>query len=484
MVLDELANASIYAQNPYYLLGIKTGTTGRKLRRREEDLLEGAALLGGGEWKRMFANYLLGNRVEPGVDEVRELAERLKDPEFAVTSQFFGVWPYDDDQDATEAVLNGEHDKAFRVWRSAASKGGINGGVAKHNMAVLLHYYAIDAETSILNEPTNKQSVDSKQLAVIDQYWKASFALWEEIVDDDGFWDSFTQQVREVDDPRLNEEFVSNFRRQFPIAFDNINADFMARYARMGKLQDAKRHFEYMTQTMSGSDDVDESVAQAFKPMVEKVNLAIKRHRDTKDAKGLLAGVKELLAETKTIISTFKFLLPPDNELYKSLSDNIATTGDALLIKYFNAAHDTEGALAMQRQLLDWAVSPTAKRKIEKGVVELEEILKQEKERDTCWYCKTYQKDMRKLNVKIYGNVRPDPKRYNTRGVTYSYRDVPVPVCSNCTSRFNSQSARDYPPLKAALSAGWKIGSGPTNAEMDAAWLDLASAFNDLFGRR
>ena len=41
MILDEICNAKVYASNAFYVLGLSVDMTSRKIRRRQEDVVEG-----------------------------------------------------------------------------------------------------------------------------------------------------------------------------------------------------------------------------------------------------------------------------------------------------------------------------------------------------------------------------------------------------------------------------------------------------------
>ena len=286
MLLDTICNAKVYHENACYLLGLQVGMTGRKMKRRIEDL-ETANEMGEADWTRAYDQFLLGSASAPSKERFDELAERIKDPEFAVTEAFFWFWPTNESSDpALEAIANGERASAANIWRGLAKKSSREATIARHNLAILLHYYAIDAENQYFAGRVVKSEIDF--LASLDRFWHAAFEYWEALVDDDDFWDAFADRVKAVDDPRLGSSFVEEFRRQFPISFDNINADFMVAYAKSGKFDDAKRHFKYMCETMSDSDDVDETLKSAFKPQVDKLNLQIKHCKGSKnDADGL-----------------------------------------------------------------------------------------------------------------------------------------------------------------------------------------------------
>lgn len=480
MLLETICNSAVYEKNAYYLLGVPVGLSGRKLKRKLQDLQDIGAM-GGNEWEREFDKYLLGSCKVPDSSDVNDLVERIKDPEFAITEAFFWFWPVSElDDPALVAISAGERDAAYREWRTLAVKSTKESVIAKHNLAVLFHYYAIDAEAQRLSEL--KGTSAKSFLNVLDQYWRTAFKYWEELVDDDTFWDAFLDRVKAIDDPRLDEKFVTEFRREFPIAFDNINGDFLAEYARKGKLEDAKRHFTYMTETMSDSDDVDESLNVAFKQQIDKIRLLIKRCADKDKPEEGMKDIRALLDTSNPLFNVFRYLLPPTNRVRRDLMNDVAKACHDRLPSYANKTDDFDGALTIERDLYSLAESPSLKNNIQKSITQLEGIIQSRRDADTCWYCKTYRKGTPRKVVKMYGELAPDLSQFGR--VSYSTRQVQVPVCARCSSKFSTHTVRDYPAVKTAIAAGWRIGEGPSDSEINAVWADIAKALNLLGGGR
>lgn len=481
MFLDTVCNSKVYHQNAYYLLGLTVGMPGRKVKRRIEDL-QSAGEMGATDWTHAFDKFLIGSVAAPKKELFDDLVEEMKDPEFALTQAFFWFWPIGKGEDpAVAAIAEGDRAAAFEIWRRFSTKSSIESVIARHNLAVLFHYYAIDAENQRLSGVANTGT--NVYLNITDKYWRTAFSYWEDLVDDDDFWDAFALRVKDVDDPRLGTDFVERFRRQFPVSFDNINADFLVEYARAGKLDDAKRHFVYMTETMSDSDDVDETLNVAFKPQIDKLNVHIKHCRESKSDVDGLKDIQSVLNASRELIGIFGFLLPPENRMYADLKNDIAKACHDRMFLYVKKTQDFEGALLVERDLLAFATSSGLKRAIQESIQQLEKIVQERRDADTCWYCKSYRKGMTKRILKMYSNVVPDPERYDRHGVTFSTRQIQVPVCSNCGHRFSVASAKSYPLVQKSLADGWKLGEGPSNAEIEQVWSDLIRLMQAL-GRR
>lgn len=500
MVLDDICTANIYGSNAYYLLGLPIDVSSRKLRRRQEDLIDGASVLGASGWNKEFDKYLLGAVDAPSVEAAATLFEKLKDPEYAATAMFFWFWPQGEGPDAAiDAILRGERDIAVRAWSRDRNRSGARGIIARHNLAVILHYYAVDGETTLLEDGgtssgnNNDKSMDYSDVLgccdngedstagllkdderetftkIVDQYWKSSFELWEDLSDDDAFWDVFANRVERLDDPRLNGDFIDSFRDRFPICFDNINADFMVKYIKRKDIDSAKRHFAYMTSTMCGIDDVEETMQRAFKPMTDHVRVLIKQCASTKTPKQVLKACRSLLDGSQDLIKIFKVLVPEGNTLTKGLINDIIATVDNKLPLYSRETGDYEPCLAITRELLPLASTPLMRDRIQKSIDDWAGLVRQARERFTCCICGNYQgPSIGKKEVSLYRDVRPDPTmpgriQWRTRKIS------DVPVCSLCSWKFTYKDAAKYAPVKKSMSEGWKLGVKPTQTEMDAA---------------
>ena len=202
------------------------------------------------------------------------------------------------------------------------------------------------------------------------------------LVDDDDFWDAYEERVVAFEEPSLGAAFVREFRKEFPIAFDKINADFMLAYAKANQFKDAKRHFVYMTETMRGSDDVNETEEEVFRPQVERLELQIKHCRDSEVAEDGLKDARAVLAASRELFQIFAFLLSPDNYMYRDLRNKVVQVAHRRLVQYANKTKDFEGVLLIERKLLNLAASSNAKNTIQKGIDQLEKIIQEERTAD------------------------------------------------------------------------------------------------------
>lgn len=294
-MLIKLCTENVYNDNIFHLLGLQTTATPRQIRRRREDL-ESAHDMGEDAWKREF-RHLLGNRFIPTFEEVQAAFEHLADPEYRIVSEFFWMWPIDDNDLALKDLIGGKRSAAIRRWEQAAVGVGKKRSIAQHNLAIVYQFYAIDAELQAIDvaevpDDFHRQMCD---------YWTQSFSYWEDLADSDEFWNIFEARMCEFDDPRLTGDFVRIFRKQFPVAFGTINARLASEYAKRDKVAEAKRHVDYMLKSMNDVDDIEETLRVFFRSTFKKITLLIEKYDElVKNCpqKGLDAANKVIDATT------------------------------------------------------------------------------------------------------------------------------------------------------------------------------------------
>lgn len=473
MVLEDICNADVYHKNAFYLLGLNVNAAPRKIRRRHEDLMDGALAMGESAWNSAFDKYLLGRLSAPSSEDVEGLFEKLKDPEFYATELFFWFWPQDEENDIALAYIEkGERDAAIRIWMKDVNREGEVGIIARHNLAVALHYYAIDGEKMLMELATSKREVDSIDdeealCQLVDNYWKAAFKFWDELVDDYDFWELYSQKVYDLNDPRLDDIFIEDFRSKFAICFDGINASFLVDYVCADHMFQAKRHLEYMISTMSDEDDIGETLENAFQPMAEKVKILIRKCDAISDHQLVVSACEDLLKGSAQYVKALTTLFPKESLYAKNAINDIVTAIENKLPLYGRETGDYKTCLDITRRLLKMAATPMKAERIKKTIEQLEILVKKEREKGTCIVCgKFIGRNISTKEVKLYSDLKLDPS--NPNRYVYQTLSIHVPVCSICSIvGFKEGDAKKFSQVKDAVAEGWKIGAKPTQAEID-----------------
>lgn len=426
-ILTKLCTENVYMDNIFHILGVGVDVTPRKLRRRREDI-DSAHEFGEDAWKNQF-RHLLGNRRIPTYQEACDAFIRIENPEERVVSEFFWFWPTGTGDSSLEDLLAGHRSSAIKAWENGEYAYGKVRISSLHNLAIVYHLYAIDAELQAIAHGGN---VPDDYHSKMCSYWDKSFSYWEQLADNDDFWDLFTERVRQFDDPRLTSGFVLRLRQEFPIAFDNINAKLAAEYAKLERYADAKRHVDYMLKTMSGLDDVQSTLNVLFEPMEQKVNRLIDNY-DIKAEKNPSTGLKlaeNLLHETEEICRITEALLKEGHRIRTGIFTKIVTACNRYQVAYGDKTDDWNGCLKLLQRLKDLACTEESQ-KIIAGNIETEKRnLDYVKTENYCWFCKTA-KATTHFDLRMYGDVVKKLNRTLWRSLT-----VPIPACNRCCRRF------------------------------------------------
>ena len=466
-VLAKLCTENVYMDNMFHILGVGIDVTPRKLRRRREDI-DSAHELGEEAWRNQF-KHLLGNCAIPTYQEVCDAFSRIENPEERIVSEFFWFWPTGDGDSSLEDLLAGRKPNAIKAWERGEYAYGKSRIISIHNLAVVYHLYAIDAELQSIAYGGN---VPDDYRSKMCSYWDKSFSYWEQLADNDDFWDLFAERVRQFDDPRLAGGFVRRFRQEFPIAFDNINAKLAVEYAKLDVYADAKRHADYMLKTMSGLDDVQSMLNVLFDPMEQKVNRLIDNY-DIKARESPSDGLKladNLLKETEGIRRIAEALLKKGQRIRTVIVTKIVAACNRYQVWYGNKTDDWDGCLRILEFIRPMACTADSESLINKNLTTVRDNIRRDEEENVCLRCKKHKRDCSQFapqTVKLYGNVQKDPSRQGR--VTFSIRKIMVPRCKDC-KRLSNDEVSKYTPISRLLKEGFKIGDGPSDAEICDLW--------------
>jgi hypothetical protein len=322
--LLEASTPTVYRHNAFRITGLAVDATPRELKRRLDDL-RAAHNLGDADEEHTHAFALAP---PPTIEQIREAAQRLHDPERRIVEEFFWFWPEQwgggKTDDSLRALSNGDKGLAFRNWTAAISdEHGRTSVIAKHNLAVLYQLTALDLEHYALTA-----EIDSKQLQTISKYWRTCFQYWEELTEDEIFWSLISDRIRILDDPRLTTGFARRMRLTLPEAMDKINAMLAISFIELGKHERAEKHFEYMVQTHQGQDDVAGTMALVTQPLLKRLRSSIDHAERTCNTAPSAAdiAVQNLVQVALEPVRILKRFLPSDDPQLLDTCDAIANT--------------------------------------------------------------------------------------------------------------------------------------------------------------
>lgn len=398
--LLDTCGPDIYSRNAFRLLGANVDQKGRRIKRREKELL---AAIEVDELADEYSNALRPNPLPPR-EELSQAVRELNDAQQRFIHEFFWFWPLEWGESTSDEVLNvlkaGKTKEAQKQWTQIATEGGKASLVAKHNLAVLGHLLALNQETKVLASTDNGELTREKRKE-INAYWSFAFKYWESLCEDEGFWSTQADRIRTLGDPRLTSDFLNRFSKSLPIAFDNINADMAVAYCSRGMYDRAKDHVRIMKATNAGYDDVDASLRRVTDPLHGRIDQAIET------AKSELINNKtegkrrciELFNTVRSTLHVLQALLGKESQEYRETCDRVAESMLQCQVVYGNETQDWDGSLLLLEAAIKITRGDTIRGRIQENI----DILKGNIDTGLCWYCKKRKgEDDKHYDAKMY----------------------------------------------------------------------------------
>ena len=365
----------IYGRNAFCLLGVDADQSGRRIKRQAKELQ--AAI----EIDDLADEYCKTLRPDPlpTREELSLAAMVLADAQQRFISEFFWFWPLEWGKSASDEALgllkSGHVKEARKHWAQIAEDDGKASLAARHNLAVLGHWRALEREQKILAS-TDTGRVAGEQRQKIIGYWNFAFKHWEALCEDESFWSMQADRIRSMNDAGLTTGFLRRFSQSLPIAFDNINADLAVAYCERGMYASATDHVEIMKATNAGSDDVGASLRRVTEPLQRRVDQAIEkavsrlRHHKA-EGKQLAAG---LFATVKDILNILHALLGKESPEHAGTCDHVAATIRDCMIAYGNETEDWAGCLPQLEHMAEEAFDKELQSRLRNDVTQVKTI--------------------------------------------------------------------------------------------------------------
>ena len=352
----------LYMHNAFRLSGIPVDASTREIKRRIDDLKAAAEM---GDLKNELIHAFALDPM-PSLDQIREAAQKLQNPEQRIIDEFFWFWPQEsgkkDKDSALRALRNCDYGSALKIWSDALSDNNAPTCiVAKHNLAVIYHLKALDAEQNAL-----KSNLSAEKLFIISQDWRTCFKWWEELTDDEAFWSLVTDRIRIIDDPRLTTGFARRMRATLPEAIDKINAMLAIEFAESGKLSQATTHINYIKETNQGKDNVPRTLSIMTKPLKTRVTSAVEKalsmakKEPTQAAKAAL----ELLQAIESPLKVIQIMLPLADHERIDICDIVAEACLTCQIAYARESEDWTTSLEILDAASKYAASQETKNRL------------------------------------------------------------------------------------------------------------------------
>lgn len=460
--MTDYCNAKVYATNPFHILGLSAFANGREIRRRKEDL-DSACAMGASSWKDEF-KHLLGNTPVPGVDTVAAAFRRIENPQQRIVDEFFWFWPIEGrDDEAFDALSEGKKTTAEKIWKREEKSGNIRRAViAKHNLAVYNHFYAIDSEWQFIESGSDKDG-DAVAYTAMLGYWKDALVRWEDLADDEDFWDVVKERVPAIGDNRLTTGYIRRMRDEFPVAFDRINGDLAVEYAKLpNHHEDTERHLQYMNESHQGLDDVQATLDAIFDPIKREVDLLIREANRVRNATphSALSAARTLLKNTEGVRKMADEMLGSDSEIRTKIYDKIASECNFCQVAYGNKTKQWEECMKFLKDVIPLACDDELKDVMNKNLKVVTENFEDYKRDNYCWFCQQHLADPSlAIKIKMYGDVQIQTQMFSSQyRATWRNITVSVPRCKCCEDAKRAREAESSRAWRAYQDARERRG--------------------------
>lgn len=220
----------LYARNPFRLAGAAhTAIELTELRA----LLDGAAtrlaLALGGEPRP----DLLPGQINAELQELRDIRPHR------FVAELFWFWPRGADDRAIALLGNGDLNAGQNDWGQSARSGSDKGAaIARHNLAVLTHFRALndlirvrDAKDALL--PASGDGFAATRAALQRQMADA-LAMWRDVIGDDEFWEAAVERGAQIDRGTVSCNRVQAVRAALPDSLAELTLRVAYEFARSG----------------------------------------------------------------------------------------------------------------------------------------------------------------------------------------------------------------------------------------------------------
>jgi len=360
--LIDACTPQLYVHNAFRISGIHVDASTRDIKRRMDDI-KAAAEMGDlkNELIHAFAFYPI-----PSLDQIREAAQRLQEPEHRIIDEFFWFWPYEpgksDIDPALRALRKCDYGSAYRIWSEALSDNHApKSTVAKHNLAVMYHIKTLDSEQDAL-----KSNLSAEQLSTISKDWRTCFKWWEELADDETLWSLVADRIRIIDDPRLTTGFARRLRATLPEAIGRINAMLAIDFAECDKVPQATDHINYMKETHQGKDNISKTLSLVTKPHKVRVTSAVDNATSIakKQPAQAAKAAFELLQAISEPLKVIQIILPPEDHERIDLCDTVADACLTCQIAYARESEDWTTSLEILDAASKYAASKETRERL------------------------------------------------------------------------------------------------------------------------
>jgi len=356
--LLKISTVQLYQVNAFRITGLNVHSSLRDIT-REGEKLEMSIKLG----VVRSSNNILPLPEQVSNPAIRAALQTLKDPEQRLLHEMFWFWPcigQSKEDPALRALQLGNYQGAVNLWTNAMAR---EKGIAVHNLAVFYHVRALDEANQIAKRQTTTEF--GKQ-----SLWSNAYRYWGELIGHSEFWDSLTNRIREISDPRLAVETAQRIWSSLPDALLSINAHLAVSAAENEDFEEAGKQLRLMYASDFGIDRAKKATLRPLTPLRDEVTRLCEnaeREARSKPKEGT-AVLRKLFAEKAKLLQAFNYLVGAGDPMRDAVHDRVAEAGRVCLVAYVNETEDWDAAQPLFEECLALSEGPALRSRLEEDL--------------------------------------------------------------------------------------------------------------------
>jgi hypothetical protein len=350
-VLLDIATPQLYRDNPFRKIGLPVLAGPRDVAKRIDEL-KLSAELETGEHSWSFAP-----ETPLTVDQIREVAQRLKDPAGRLVNELFWFWPehYPDDTPADPAIdhlAGGETALAIKRWEDAALS---NQPAAVHNLAVLYHQQALELESQA--EPNIQE---------LTELWFKALRYWDLISGGEAVWTLLRARVSRMADARLTNELIKQIHGDLSHALAKICAALALNHGEQGRADRAALHAALVIHINGNNLSSQRVLETCATPIARRIDDRVREatNRVKPQAASGLTEAISLIRNNDEDLRLIEVLCGRTAEFSREVSQGVADAVLGCVVAYQRQTADDSGCLPALLYLLGMETTPELKRRL------------------------------------------------------------------------------------------------------------------------
>ena len=313
--------------NAYHILGLDVSASEKDISKRSKEILNRLLADNTPEYDLdigMFSDF----RTE---DSVKDALQRLQSQKKKIKEYFFWLQIADSvDEQVLKFLKTKDYSNAIKTWQNVSDGDGTKNLLYKKNLAIL---YCL-----VLSVENNEE------------YLKDSLRAWEDLINSDKFWTSFSKIYRLHDEQTASEDVVNDFRKRVVELLSDI-------YTELHQIHKDNNYVNEFQKTFSiKGEKIEKNVLAPAYQVINKAVEGLEKMEVSKDGKfdkDESEVIKKYITSVQEELNKLIDLGLYDDSQTKIMRDRAANALRSIVIDL----HNNLSELEKSKRLLEIAVS-------------------------------------------------------------------------------------------------------------------------------